>query len=166
MDCRALFDEVYEGYFQRVYAYFVLCFSRDAAEDLCQRVFLKVWRALNRIDFQEPESWKAWIFRVTVNEKNEFLRESYAKPEGVDLIEADGPVEEQGFSPERMDIRRAFSSLKEEERELLLLKANGFSSKEIGKLLNLPDSTVRSRVSAAKARLQRLLQERGVNGDG
>lgn len=47
-------------------------------------------------------------------------------------------------------INNALNSISIEQKELLLLKANGLTSTEIGNLLNISASTVRSRITAAK----------------
>lgn len=162
MDKHDEFDRVYGEYFPKVYAYFALCFSTDAADDLSQQVFLKVWKSLAKEDFYPPDSWKAWIFRIAVNEKNSFLRYKYSRPcENGWLEEAKNTAQEDDLT-ERMATEKALSLLKLEDRELLL-KGNGFSSGEIGQLLHLSDSTVRSRVAVAKGRFADYLKKCGVS---
>ncbi len=72
----AAFDRVYAELFRDVFSYFNVCFGAEAAEDLAQEVFLRVWKTLD--GGKIPDSWRAWVFRCAVNLKNDFLRQKYA----------------------------------------------------------------------------------------
>lgn len=159
-----IFDSLYEQHFSKVYSYFSVCFGKESAEDLSQQVFLKLWNQLLKPDFIQPDDWKAWIFSIAVNLKNDFLRQKYRRGESL-------PFDEMQDLPEReseegllksIAISRALTSLKLEEKELLLLKNSGFTSSEIGSLLGISDSTVRSRYSTAKKHFKERLQEGGI----
>ena len=159
---RQEFDRVFGLYFKNVYAYFSLCFSPDTAEDCTQQVFLNVWRALAAPSARKPDNWKAWIFRLAVNVKNDFLRKKYTMPR-MDALEEESLREyAEPDMARQVAVEQSFSQLTVAERELLLLKSNGFTSAEIGELLNLSASTVRSRLSAARGRLKKYLAENGV----
>ena len=63
---------------------------------------------------------------------------------------------------ERIDVRNAFLSLDSEEHLILSLNLfAGYSSKEIGTLLDMNDNTVRSRQSRALKKMQTFLNEKG-----
>ena len=49
-----------------------------------------------------------------------------------------------------IDVKEAFARLSDDEREILSLKAAGFSSEEIGELLGITASGARSRLQRAK----------------
>ena len=59
-------------------------------------------------------------------------------------------------------VQMAFERLSQEERELLAMKNMGFSSGEIGMLLGITASAVRSRIAAAKEHFRNMLQDCGV----
>lgn len=157
------FEELYRGYFRSVYAYLSLCLGADEADDVTQQVFLKIWRGLGRAAFVPPQSWKAWVFRIAVNCKNDAFRARMHRPEAAEILETDAcvPGPEQGVL-QSLAVEAAFRALPEEERDLLLLKGSGLNSREIGAILCLSDSTVRSRLAAAKARLRRELKRNEV----
>ena len=74
------FNSIYGTYFSSVFAYFCACFGKDQAESLAQQTFLQVWRALKNPTFEEPKSWKAWVFRTAINVKNDWLRKKRVTP--------------------------------------------------------------------------------------
>lgn len=161
------FDRIYEAYCSRVYAYFSSCFGSDWAEDCTQQTFLKIWKAMNRPGFFPPYRWNAWIFRIAVNVKNDCLRDELKRGETVSYLEIDQPSEE--ISEKRLleqeAVSGALSALKEEEREVLLLKYNGLKSAEIGRMMGISASAARSRLAAAKDRFRGNLIKRGVDPD-
>lgn len=163
-----VFDSVYALCFKKVYAYFAAAFGTQLAEDLAQQVFVKLWRYLSKEDAVEPDNWQAWIFRLAVNEKNDFLRK---KQRTAPTSEYNDALENMQFDrrdadEEAIAVRQAFARLTQEERELLTLKSIGFTSAEIGSLWGTSDSTIRSRLAAAKKQFREKLLENGVNCDG
>ena len=161
----ALFSGLTQAYLRQVGQYFNACFPREAAEDLTQQVFLKLWAYLESRPGQEPENWKAWLFRVAVNEKNDFLRKKQRTGIAVDLEEAEALPSRRDSSDveEKMAVRQAMAGLAREDRELLILKSIGFNSREIGSIQGLPDSTVRSRIALARIHFAEALERKGVD---
>lgn len=164
----SVFDSVYSLCFRKVYAYFSAAFGPLLAEDLSQQVFVKLWRYLSKEDAVEPDNWQAWIFRLAINEKNDYLRKKQrtaSTSEYNDALE-NMQLDRRDADEESIAVRQAFACLAQEERELLTLKSIGFTSAEIGALWGISDSTIRSRLSAAKKRFRENLMENGVNCDG
>ncbi len=164
----ALFSGLTQAYLWRVGQYFNACFPRETAEDLTQQVFLKLWAYLESGSGQEPENWKAWLFRVAVNEKNDFLRKKQRTGIAVDLEEAEALPSRRDScgTEEQMAVRQAMAGLAREDRELLILKSIGFNSREIGSIQGLPDSTVRSRMALARKHFAETLERNGVDYRG
>ncbi len=154
----AAFDTVYAELFDDVYAYFNLCFGAQTAEDLAQEAFLRVWKAIDSGNI--PKNWRAWVFRCAVNLKNDFLRRKYAEnsvQEKTVLESAAAPT--QTDDPERLALGLALAALPAGERELLTLKSFGFTSEEIGELLGISASAVRTRLQKAKQNFADNLQK-------
>lgn len=154
----AAFDAVYAELFDDVYAYFNLCFGAQAAEDLAQEVFLRVWKAVD--GGKIPDNWRAWVFRCAVNLKNDFLRRKYAENNVQEqTILESAPAPTQTDDPERLAVGQALAALSAEARELLTLKSFGFTSEEIGGLLGISASAVRTRLQKAKQNFAENLQK-------
>lgn len=158
------FDILFKEHFSKIYAYFSVCFGKESAEDLSQQVFLKLWNQLIQPNFTQPDSWKAWLFSVAVNVKNDFLRQKYRHGDNLEYDDMQDVPHDQNEEAllKSIQINQALVNLKMEEKELLLLKHNGFTSAEIGRLLGLSDSAVRSRYSTAKKHFKQRLQEGGI----
>ena len=167
MTSRELFNGIYDGYFPKIYAYFSACFGRDVAEDLSQQTFLKIWRQISFSDFQKPEHILAWAFKIAINIKNDFFRSKYRRPQTEELADSLGAEAgtENSVSDQKLSIEKAFSLIKPEEKELLLLKGSGLNSEEIGAVRGISGSAVRSRLSTARKHLAKALADCGVNVD-
>lgn len=59
---------------------------------------------------------------------------------------------------EDLQVREAFAQLEEEDRILISMKVfGGYKSQEIGKLMDMNDNTVRSRISRGLQKMRQLL---------
>ncbi len=158
----AAFDRVYAELFRDVFAYFNVCFGAEAAEDLAQEVFLRVWKTLD--GGKIPDSWRAWVFRCAVNLKNDFLRQKYAgeksKSSAEQFLPAQSAADEN--SGAHIGIQLALARLPDADRELLTLKSFGFTSEEIGEFLKISASAVRTRLQKAKQSFKISLEKEGV----
>jgi RNA polymerase sigma factor (sigma-70 family) len=155
------FDEIYNENFKRIYAYFNVKFGRHCAEDLSQRLFTRLWEYLCKHPNFRADDWGAWLFRLAVNLKNDYLREKY-RTHGNQSTE---DLPEKPFyhaHDENNAVNNALRSLDCEDMDLLLLKANGFNSREIGEMLGKPETTVRSRLGVARKRFAAALAKEGV----
>lgn len=141
------FESVYDALVSDIYAYFNICFGTEAAEDLTQEIFLRVWRAIDAE--QPPDNWRAWAFRCAVNLKNDYLRRAYLNRGAQEHLvkNAEPPASDDMQS---LSVRLAFDALDRDTRELLTLKNLGFKSEEIGTLLGVSASAVRTRLQKAK----------------
>lgn len=150
------FDTVYDALFPDVFAYFNVCFGAQEAEDLAQEIFLRVWRAIQ--DGKTPDNWRAWVFRCAVNLKNDFLRRAYAARETQPLDEAQQDLSAAPDDMTRLAVQRAFAALPKDCAELLTLKSFGFKSEEIGTMLGVTASAVRTRLQKAKGLFSECLE--------
>lgn len=160
------FDALYDALHRPVYAYFSTCFGPHAAEDLTQLTFLRVWRHLQANPVFTPDNARAWVFRIAVNCKNDWLRRKQREGTPLALPEQQPSGDP---SPDQLDeaaaVSAALGRLSDADRDLLLLKNLGLTSEELGRLLHLSASAVRSRTAAAKKRFVQTLRECGVELD-
>ncbi len=144
----------------------------NRAEDVLQDVYLRAWQK------QPPGASRAdlrrWLFRVTVNRCNlEHRRQGRwqralrglarlwtASQPGGDAADAASREEDKEL------VRRGLNRLEPRLRSVLVLRYFAeLDSKEIGKILELPDSTVRSRLRAARRKLAWELKRQGYHDD-
>ena len=122
------------------------------AEDIVQEVFLKLLTA--RPLFRDSEHEKAWLIRTTLHRASD-LRRSAAR-RNVPLEEAAQAAASQAGS----ELLTAVRALPEPYSAVIhLYYYEGYSIKEIAKLLGVPTPTVGTRLARGRERLRRLLKE-------
>ena len=156
---QTLFNELWSRYNRRVYAYFRRQFDEHTAEDLTQQTYLNAWRYISAYPDGYIKQNKTWLFTVARNVKNDHLR--YVQLHSMNfryenLYETDIAVECN--IDESIAIHKAFSKLNEEEKQLLSM-AEHLTSREIGSVLGISASAVRSRIQSAKQHLKNHLSD-------
>ena len=139
---------------------FAISLTRNvtAADDLVQETILKAWASIDK--FQRGSNLQAWLFTILRNTYYSSLRKSrreVADPDGAHAATLSVKPEHDG----RMaftDFLRAFDTLSDEHREVLILVgASGFSTEEAAEMMGVAAGTVKSRASRARKRLAHLL---------
>ena len=119
------------------------------AEDVVQEVFIKLLES-NKA-FSDGEHLKAWLIRVTVNLCRDKLRKSNRET----LVE-NAFVFKTG--EEKPDVIEAVKSLPENYRNTIYLHYyEGYTAKEIGKILDAKENTVLSWLSRGREALRKEL---------
>ena len=170
----AAFEALVERYQQQVFNLALrMVASRADAEDLAQEAFIRTWRALP--SFHQSAQFSTWLYRLTSNICIDFLRaQKRKKTISLTMLQDDedkqwdlpdgGPLPEQRMidREEREALGRAFQSLDPDYRQVLTLRiVNGCSYQEIGEILNLPEGTVKSRLSRARDQLRKKMNASG-----
>ena len=141
------------------------------AEDIAQKVFVKVWRNLKKFDQQK--SFKTWIFAIAKNASINWLRKKKAVPfSNFESEEGENMLTETLADPsplpneivEQKDIAQLLSSTMEKllpkYRMILFLRYNDhFNFREIAEILEEPLNTVKSRHRRALIMLRKILSE-------
>ena len=151
--------------------------NEQDAQDLVQDVYLRAFRFFHR--FELGTNFRAWIFRILMNNFINRYRKQKREPQGVDFdkveffVDADderatesGRLREGGFTIEDLvddEVRDALERLPREFRAVVLLAdVEGLSYKEIANVLQIPIGTVMSRLSRGRRLLQKALAEYAV----
>ena len=125
------------------------------AEDAVQEVYLKLLDA--RPVFRDAEHEKAWLIRATLHRAAD-IRRKRAREAPLDaVIEVDGGEEEPVSQ-----LLTAVRALPEKYASVIhLYYYEGYSIKEIAKLLGLNTATVGTRLARGRERLRQMLKEDG-----
>jgi RNA polymerase sigma-70 factor (ECF subfamily) len=137
--------------------------NRDDAQDAAQEAFLKCWRARESIG--GVQNLRAWIFRVGLNAAKDFQRSAWnrrAKPfMGEESMLAGREISPTEMIEEKEDLerlRRAIHDLRQEEKEVFLLRQNGgLTYEQIAEIRNSPVGTVKTQMRAALQKLRKIL---------
>jgi RNA polymerase sigma-70 factor (ECF subfamily) len=154
---------------QRVYSvayHFTL--KREDAEELSQEIFLKIFENLHRYDGSYP--LLAWVVSLARNLCiDRYRRRKRERSFRFVSDDAVAPMLQSGDDPAEEALRRertkmlfwALGEIPEDLAEILVLRdLEGFAYEEIGKALDLPDGTVKSRLFRARAEVARKVRER------
>ncbi|MBN2369210.1 MAG: sigma-70 family RNA polymerase sigma factor [Vicinamibacteria bacterium] len=148
--------------------------SEEDARDLAQEAFLRAYRALK--GFKGEARFSSWLYQIALNLCRDRMRRrkgktwvsleelteggeiaaSHARPSALDMIEA-------------RDLSRivadAVAALPEEQREVIILKEyEGMTFAEIATALEVPISTVKTRLYRGLGQMRRRLERDGVRG--
>ena len=131
--------------------------SAEEAQDVMQDAFLRLHKHLT--DGGSQENIRSWLFRVAHNRARNF-QQSYARRFGepldqvFDAASHDATPEQAVLAAERSRrLDKAVRSLSVQERECLMLRAEGLRYREIGEVLGIPTSTVADVVERAIGKL-------------
>ena len=133
--------------------------SKTDAEDIYQDVFLRYFR--KRPEFDSEEHRKAWLLRVTLNQTRSLFRSAWFRHTV--------PLEDQVafVRPEEQKLDEALAQMKSGERKLLhLFYYENLSVREIGRLLNRKESTVRTQLTRARRRLADIMKGEAYVSEG
>jgi len=140
--------------------------DREAAEDVTQEVFIKVWRALPRYDGRA--SMSTWIYAIARNTSLSALRarrpqSSLSEPEVMETVEAIDAVPPADVAADRAAILRLVDQLPTKQRQVIMLfYMEDQSYEEVATMLAMPVGTVKTLLHRARARLSAAMGERSA----
>ena len=145
--------------------------SDNNADDLVQETYLKAFKFLQ--DDKEIRNVKAWLFRILMNSFINKYRKDKREPSLVDFDSVEAfheSLQEEALAPSILDdesvldnlmddsIKKALLALPDDFRMVILLSiVEGFSYKEIAKIVNRPVGTVMSRIYRGRKMLKEKL---------
>jgi len=176
---KASFEHLIKKYQGKVYTLvFRLVRDRETALDLSQEVFLKIYQKLS--DLKDSGKLSSWIMQVAHNTSLDWLKKRKVDSFAADfedqqtqqkifqhLQDTTSPSPEsivELMSPSRMS--ELVSKLDVKYRTVITLRfIEGYSFKEIAKILNLPLSTVKFRKHYALQLIKERWMQIGRDGD-
>ena len=139
--------------------------NKEVAEEIVSETFVRYWTGMDRIF--HIKNVQAWLYVIARNLSVSYLRESgKVKMQSIDdvpdiLIKAsysDGEQEETDAAGE--SLREAISSLPPKCRmAFLLAKVNGLKHKEVARIMNISELTVKNHISYAIRKLSEKLKD-------
>lgn len=142
----------------------------EDAKDISQEAFLRVYRSIG--SFNLMSNFYTWMYRIVVNLCIDFLRKQKNK---IFSFEEVGEKESGNLSPEQivihkedsLKIHKVLQMLPYSYRSILILRdIEGFSCKEIAKIIGCNSNTVRWRLFRARQIFQKFWkQEKDVQSD-
>ena len=135
-------------------------FCRDPAlaEDLCQETFLRAWRKL--ASFDNRGAFGGWLAKLAYNVFLTNVRKNKRR------VASEAPQTDATPMPSvdpnpaaAIDLDTLLSVVGEDDQVLLVLNyAHGLSNSEIGRILEVPEGTIKSQIHRAKQKIREHFQ--------
>lgn len=157
------FVEQFEHHYRRLYRYLDrLTGDPEQAADLAQEAFVRLHRR-----GELPDDAAAWLITVAMNLfRNERSNRSRrlrlltpARGEQVQADPASSPLEVTLADESRRQVRTALDQMPEREQRMLLLRAEGYSYREIAIALELNEASIGTLLARAQRAFRQAYEE-------
>jgi RNA polymerase sigma factor (sigma-70 family) len=138
-------------------AYVVCGGDQDLAEDAAQAAWWIAWRKLPSL--RDPGRLRPWLVAIAANEARKLVkRERRHLVSEIDVARHTSPDVDPAGGIDQLDLANALAHLKPEDRALVALRyAAEIDSSELGPVVGLSPSGVRTRLSRLLDRLRKEL---------
>ncbi|HXG65289.1 MAG TPA: RNA polymerase sigma factor [Blastocatellia bacterium] len=140
--------------------------NREDARDAAQEVFLRVYKYLKNYD--QKQDFSGWLYRIVINvcrdtarkrgKSNLFTSFEDEREQGaLEAMAGPGDIEAAAIlAQEQKIIAAALNTLSKKERAALVLRdLEGLPTEEVARILGSSQTTVRSQISAARAKIKK-----------
>lgn len=156
-------DKAFEMLYSMIYKemYKVACYllnNKEDAEDAVSEAVVDMYRYIHGL--RDESAYKAWAMKILNIKCKIKMRQYYKKEEDLETIsECDHGTDVIGQAVQRTDIISAMKFLSEEERTIVVYSSiAGMTSDEVGNVLGINSSTVRSKLRRALEKLRTRLE--------
>jgi RNA polymerase sigma-70 factor (ECF subfamily) len=133
---------------------------REDAEDVAQEAFVRAHRSLAQL--RDRERFRAWLVRMTWRLAIDRLRADKRRAIREMAVEAEPGITAEQLASAQERARRLWAAIDELPEKLriaiVLASIEGHDVAEVGRLLGLPEGTVKSRLFLARKQLAEKLQ--------
>src|SRR5467141_1384723 len=154
------FERLYRNSYRRILGTLITMLrDRSAAEDCAQDAFERAFKAWKTWRPDAPA--EAWLHRIAINVAINGQRKERLQEVGALLKKVGRPTApaDPAVLAERSDLLVALRKLPPKQAAAIVLRHfHGYTNREIAIALEVPERTVASRLAAARARLQDLLE--------
>lgn len=161
------FDRLHTLTYRKAY-FFSLSITKDEemSKDIMQEVYIIVFKNINSL--KDNKLFIAWLNKITYNVTMKELNKQQKRPIAVadedvqkNLVDNETPMVKCLADENTKEMMNSIMSLKEKYRTVLILKYfNDYKIKDIAKILECPEGTVKSRLNTAKSVLKEHLSKK------
>ena len=132
--------------------------NEDNIADAIQNTMLIAFKSIKRL--KHVEYFKTWIIRILVNECNYIYRKNKKVEISYEDIQNDINISEFDKVDEKLDFDFICSKLDYKERMIIILYyKDRFTDKEIGKILNIKENTVKTKRTRIKLKIKKIIKK-------
>lgn len=154
---KLVFEQLFNTMFRVCHRYLA---RTDEAEDCVMKGFLKAFQQINRFEYQREGSFEGWLRRIMVNEALMTLRRN----NNFNLVAIDDQALDVSFDDKELSaldaryLHDAIAGLPTGYRTVFnLYVVEGYSHQEIAAQLNITESTSKTQLAKAKAKLKQVI---------
>lgn len=162
---RTAFESLYRAASPKLYACtLALLKHKDAAEDVLQEGFVKIWTRANSYD-PAKGSAMTWMTSIVRNRALDLLRAAGQAVEAVQTAEAEvhfavetGPDAVTEMNASTAAVLNCLDQLKDEQKRCIMMAyVYGYSHQELARVLNSPLGTIKAWIRRGLERLRECL---------
>ncbi len=168
---RKEFEKIYDSNVRQIFRFaYLKVSSKDDAEDITSRAFIRVWDSLKKTE--ELENPRAFVYRITRNLVIDYYRknrnrspEDSNKPKHVPLddvvvLDKELPADEKAIlATEMEEVKRALKEINEDYQNIIIwYYLDELTVTEIAELLEKPEASVRVLIHRAVNSLKKELK--------
>ncbi|MDE6470115.1 MAG: sigma-70 family RNA polymerase sigma factor [Eubacterium sp.] len=151
-NCVTAFNDMYDKYYKKVLSYFKKEFNIDEAEDLTQQTFLQLWSWAPNLQFTKNK--KALIFHIAKNVRCDRYRQKAMMLDALSLAD-DFEISDCHSFTDEVDLKLSMQNvITQQDKQLLILTGQGYKSGEIGRMLGISSSAVRTRLQKLRGKIK------------
>ena len=163
------FTEIFYYYSRKLHSYILKkTKSEEAAEEIIQDVFLKIW--VNRERLGEMENAQGYIYKIAANLLLDHFRKQAMEYKILNRFQNAKPALSDSSGHGNIDLRetqkiidQAVHQLPDQRKLIYVLRQDGKSYEEIAVELNLSINTVRNQLVAAGKFIRGYLVQSGIS---
>ncbi len=156
-----MIDKLYKDYYNQLLWYCIKLSGNNTslAEDIVQETFIKALENTHILYKLSEGQCRSWLYKTAKNTFIDKVRRMANEPKNTHPLVANDDLS-------RVLVKQLCNQLPSEERVLFWMRyIEGYNSRELGEMFDLPPSTVRSRLSAARKKMLKIYFEEKGKGD-
>ncbi len=149
------FCQLYMAYNDKLYRYaYYKLGNSDDAKDAVSDCIVEAYENIHKL--KNNDAFSSWIFKIMYRSCCKLIKQQSSSKQNEDINMTNVSYE---MNTESVDLKRALSTLSQEEQDIVLLSiVAGYTSDEISKLMGIKSATIRSKQSRALEKMRKILE--------
>lgn len=150
------YNEAVHEYTKNIYRFLYKSLKdEDAAKDLLQDCYLKLWQNRNKVD---PVKIKSWLFSVAHNAMINYLKVESRKTSLNGQIDGHHVFQNHDFDIKSI-IEKVLNNLPSQQKSIILLRdLEGYEYKEIAEILKINETQVKVYLFRARLKVKKSIK--------
>lgn len=133
--------------------------NEEDIQDIIQETMLDAYKHIKNL--KDPSKFKSWIIKILINNCNKYYKKKYKDNKIYDNYDIEFYKEnikynkDQQLVEDTLNFYEMIKELKYEDRIIIILYySEKYTTKEIGKILNIKENTIKTRLLRAKDKIK------------